>query len=57
MGRLFGEGILDGFFSAKMMDFWDLPQPGKTAPLRGVGLAREEKIYFGHDIGTMLRES
>ncbi len=44
-------------FGAKMMVFWDLPPTRKTVPVGGDGLAREEKIYFGHDIGTMLRES
>ena len=44
-------------FGAKMMVFWDLPQPGKIVSVGGDGLARGEKSILGHDIGTMLRES
>ena len=42
---------------AKMMDFWDLPPTREIVSSVAAGLAREEKIYCGHDIGTMLRES
>ena len=56
-GALSSRTDLEEILGAKMMVFWDLPQPRKTAPARAAGLARGEKSILGHDIGTMLRES
>ena len=56
-GALISRTDFEEILGAKMMVFWDLPPSGKTAAVGGDGLAREEKIYFGYDIGTMLRES
>ena len=48
-GRFISRTDFEEILGAKMMDFGCSLQPGKTVTVVRVGLAREEKIYFGHD--------
>ena len=48
-GALIARTDFEEILGAKMMVFWDLPPPRETVAVVRDGLAREEKIYFGHD--------
>ena len=56
-GALISRTDFEEILGAKMMDFWTPRRTREIVPAVAAGLARGEKIYFGHDIGTMLRES
>ena len=48
-GALSSRTDFEEIFGAKMMDFWTPWRTREIVPAVADGLAREEKIYFGHD--------